>query len=99
MCALFISGWCFFFLKKIPNISYVTEKILIDDSLSVFANTYKKNISIGKYLNKNKKINKNMKKKEHLEPTQEPQSNDCVKQQMPVHVFFGYANKCFKCRN
>lgn len=55
MCALFISGWCFFFLKKIHNISYVTEKILIDDSLSVFANTYKKNISIGKYLNKNKK--------------------------------------------
>lgn len=40
-----------------------------------------------------------MKKKEHLEPTQEPQSNDGVKQQMPVHVFFGYANKCFKCRN
>lgn len=40
-----------------------------------------------------------MKKKEHLKPTQEPQSNDGVKQQMPVHVFFGYANKCFKCRN
>lgn len=30
-----------------------------------------------------------MKKKEHLKPTQEPQSNDGVKQQMPVHVFLG----------
>lgn len=54
VCALHF-GLVFLFLKKIPNISYVTEKILIDDSLSVFANTYKKNISIGKYLNKNEK--------------------------------------------